>query len=143
MTDTQYEILELIPPAKVYLDLNLAVGWGKTTHVPSVDRALANSLVCFCAVEGEKVVGFVRVVGDSSICFYIQDLIVHPDHQGKGLGKRLMDRVMEFIKPIASSPAFVGLMAAPDAEAFYNGYGFTRRSQERPGMELVIRKDVG
>ena len=139
MTDAQYEIVEMVPPARVYLDLNLAVGWTKMPHIPSIERALANALVCFCAVDGEKVVGFVRIVGDSSICFYIQDMIVDPAYQRKGIGKRLMDRVMEYIKAHAAPTAFVGLMAGPDAEGFYNGYGFTRRPENRPGMELVLR----
>ena len=139
MGNGNYRILEMIPTAKDYLALNRSVGWGKVPHEPSINRALENSLACFCALVGDKLVGFVRVIGDNSICFYIQDLLIHPDYQRKGIGSSLMNRTMDFIKKNAAAVAFIGLMAAVDAEPFYEKYSFKRRPDERPGMDRVLR----
>jgi len=137
----KYEILEMMPTPNDYLALNYSVGWEKVPHEPSIETALQNSLICFCAMDGEKLVGFVRVVGDGSICFYIQDLIVHPDHQRKGIGSSLMDAVIKYIKKNAATTAFVGLMAAVGVEPFYEFYGFKRRSDIRPGMDMLLKRD--
>ena len=137
----KYRIVEMAPTPEDYLALNLSVGWKKAPHNPSIEKALRNSLLCLCAIDADKVVGIVRIVGDKSICFYIQDLIVLPEYQRKGIGTQLMDRVMTFVNQHAAPVAFVGLMAAPDAVAFYNRFGFSRRSDNRPGMDLMIRKE--
>jgi len=140
MKNGHYKIAKMIPLAKDYLALNLSVGWQKVPHKSSIDKALRNSLLCLCALHDDKVVGFVRVVGDKSICFYIQDLIVLPDHQRRGIGTKLMNSVMQFINAHAASVAFVGLMAAVDAEPFYQKFGFSRRPNHRPGMDLMVKK---
>ena len=139
---TPYTIKQAIPPADDYLALNLSVGWHKVPHPPSIDRALRNSLVCFCAFDADKLVGFVRLVGDMSICFYIQDLIVLPAYQRKGIGTALMNHVLDFIRTPAAAATFVGLMAAVEAEPFYQRFGFARRPDTRPGMDLTLMRPL-
>jgi ribosomal protein S18 acetylase RimI-like enzyme len=87
-----------------------------------------------------KVVGCGRVIGDGGIYFYIQDIIVLPEFQGKGIGRRIMDAVMEYLKAHARDGAFVGLMAAKGVSKFYERYGFKERPSDAPGMFLVMRK---
>jgi ribosomal protein S18 acetylase RimI-like enzyme len=143
MEKSNYKIIEMIPSSDDYLALNCSVGWEKIPHGPSIEKALQNSLLCLCAMDGNKVVGFARVVGDLSICFYIQDLIVHPGYQRKGIGSSLMNSVIKFIKENAAAEAFVGLMAAVDTEPFYELYEFKRRPDTRPGMDMVMKKNSG
>ncbi|GHO64053.1 hypothetical protein KSC_029450 [Ktedonobacter sp. SOSP1-52] len=68
--------------------------------------------------------------------FYLQDIIVLPAFQGKGLGKRLMGAIMAYLEQHALPGAFIGLMAAKDASTFYTQFGFVVRPPERPGMFL-------
>lgn len=140
MKDDTYKIIEKIPLVDDYLELNRSVGWDKVSHGPSIQKAMQNSLLCLCVFQDDKMIGFVRIVGDQSICFYIQDLIVHPDHQRKGLGIKLMDLVMKFINAHAAAKAFVGLMASAEAEPFYERFGFKSRPDGRPGMDMVVIK---
>jgi GNAT superfamily N-acetyltransferase len=66
--------------------------------------------------------------------FYLQDIIVLPAFQGKGLGKRLMNAILAYLEEHAHPGAFVGLMAAKDVSSFYTQFGFAVRPSERPGM---------
>ncbi len=63
-----------------------------------------------------------------------------PEFQGRGLGKRIMDAVMQFIRTHATQNAFIGLMAAEGVTGFYEKYGFAVRPPGRPGMFIVWEK---
>ena len=134
-----YKIIERIPTVEVYSSLRKSVGWPHMADQPT-ERGLANALFSVCAVLYDNVIGCGRVVGDGSIYFYVQDVIVHPDHQGKGIGKGIMEIIMNYIHSVADEGAFIGLMAAVDVDSFYTRYGFSRRPENSPGMSMVIRK---
>lgn len=102
-----------------------------------VAAGLPNAL-CSVVLELDGVaVGCGRIVGDAGLYFYLQDVIVVPEHQGRGQGARLMDALMSYLERSARPGAFVGLMAAVGAEPFYERYGFRRRSDLQPGMFRV------
>ena len=81
-----------------------------------------------------------RVVGDGSIYFYIQDVIVLPEYKGKGVGKRIMMEIERYLDKTISHYAFIGLMAADGVASFYHQFGFAKRPKEAPGMFKIIRK---
>jgi ribosomal protein S18 acetylase RimI-like enzyme len=91
-------------------------------------------LYSVCAVEDDKVIGFARLVGDGGLYFYLQDVIVLPAHQRKGVGSALVERLLAFLGSTALPGAFIGLMAAKGASDFYRRYGFAERPEGRPGM---------
>lgn len=70
--------------------------------------------------------------------FYIQDVIVVPVWQRRGIGTLLMDRVMEYIKRNAFEQSYVGLMSAKGKEPFYEKYGFTARPTEILGAGMTM-----
>ncbi len=53
-----------------------------------------------------------RVVGDGAVYFYIQDIVVHPEHQGKGIGENIMSALMTYLQENAPDKAFIGLFAS-------------------------------
>jgi len=121
-----------------YKRLRRLVGWPETEDGPT-EKALRNSLFSVVATEQDTVLGIGRVIGDGGLYFYIQDLIVHPDFQGKGIGTSLMSYLMEHIMANAKSGAFIGLMAAKGLDAFYERYGFRTRHWDSPGMYRRIK----
>jgi GNAT superfamily N-acetyltransferase len=134
-------LIEELPAPEEYLRLRQAVGW--TLPLPEVVRdSLPNSLYCVCARERGVIVGMARVIGDGGLVYYIQDLIVDPARQGEGIGRRMMDRVMDYIRRHATHHAIVGLMAARGKEPFYERYGFTRRPDEKLGAGMTIFWDA-
>ena len=79
------------------------------------------------------------MVGDGGIYFYLQDLIVLPPaHQGSGLGRLIMDTLLDFISSRAGQGSFIGLMAAQGAAGFYHKLGFQERPAGAPGMFRTI-----
>ncbi len=130
-------LVEEAPAPGEYLALRRLVGWGLPGE-SAIGPSLRNSLYCVCARSRGRIVGMARVIGDGGMVFYIQDVIVDPARRGEGLGARLMDKVMEFIRARAVPHTIVGLMAARGKEAFYERYGFTRRPNEKFGAGMTI-----
>lgn len=55
-------------------------------------KAFDQSLYIFGAFDQDKLVGFVRCVGDGQHVILVQDLIVSRDYQGQGIGKELLNQ---------------------------------------------------
>ena len=90
------------PTAEEYTGLRSLVGWWDTDR-DATATALKHSLFSVVAVEKGAVVGCARVIGDRGLYFYLQDLIVHPDFQSRGLGKSLMTELMKYVTANAQS----------------------------------------
>lgn len=86
---TGYDEREILP-------LYESVGWTNYTRNPEMLRqAYAHSLRVYAAYDGDALVGVIRVVGDGVSVVFVQDLLVQPDHQRKGVGTALLRKVME------------------------------------------------
>jgi ribosomal protein S18 acetylase RimI-like enzyme len=132
----RYVLEDRAPTIEEYRALRAAVGWNDLT-TEGIERGLGAALYSCIARDGDRIIGCGRIVGDGGIYFYLQDVIVHPEHQRRGLGARIMDALLAYLEFEAPRGAFIGLMAAEGASAFYEGYGFTRRANDRPGMYRV------
>lgn len=129
------EYLELPPTPAQLNDLRAAVGWSRLDEA-ALAIALPGSLWAACALDGERVVGTVRIIGDGACKFGIEDLIVLPEYQGQGIGRELMTMAMRWLDGRACDNAMVNLMCEPGKEAFYERFGFIARPTDvfGPGM---------
>lgn len=134
--EERFELVERDPTVEEYQRLRRAVRWGEMTD-EGVATGLPNALFSVVLERDGEAVGCGRVVGDGGLYFYLQDIIVLPELQGRGLGATIMDAVMSFVEGAARPGAFVGLMAAEGVQPFYERYGFRRRPEDRPGMFRV------
>lgn len=123
------------PPVSAYAALRAAAGWTELTFA-QMTAGLANALYSITASDGDAVIGCARVVGDGAIYFYIQDVIVLPPYQGRGIGAHIMDEIFSWLHAVAAPGAFVALMAAEGVAEFYQRYGFQARPAGKPGMFL-------
>lgn len=77
------------------LGLYKSVGWTNYTDKPEMLRnAYLNSLKIYGAYVDNKLIGVIRVVGDGYSVIFIQDLLVHPEFQRKGVGTLLLKKVL-------------------------------------------------
>ncbi len=107
--------------------------WAKTRTREQTETAIENS-ICFGLYNGERQIGFARVVSDRATFAYVGDVYVIDEFRGQGLSKWLMETVI-------SHPELQGLrrwvLATRDAHGLYEKYGFHElvhpdRWMERP-----------
>lgn len=78
------------------LDLYKSVGWTSYTSRPeTLKNAYKHSLFILAAYDEEILIGIIRVVGDGHSIIYIQDIIIQPNYQRKGIGSILLKEILE------------------------------------------------
>ena len=135
MNDSKYEMTRTITP-KEYLEMRAAVGWSVFPEEQAVE-GLAHSYV-WCIRDNGRPIAIGRAIWDHGYVIYIADIIVLPDYQGQGLGRTLMESIMEFIRE-QLKPGYrfmVSLLAAKGKEAFYQKFGFEVRPNETVGAGM-------
>lgn len=129
------ELIEAIPTVAEYKELRHAVGWGLVDD-HSLGRGLDSSIYTVLAKTGERTIGMGRIVGDGAIFFLIVDIIVTPEFQGQGIGKAIVQKVMDWIKTNGPEGSTVWLFAVEGREGFYEKFGFKRRPMEGYGSGM-------
>ena len=88
-------------------------------------RAFDNSLSILGAFDDDKLVGFIRCIGDKEYVLYIQDLVIRPKYHRQGIGKELVRRISELYP---NCRHFFLTTDAKDekANAFYQAIGLTK-----------------
>jgi GNAT superfamily N-acetyltransferase len=121
-----------VPPVDWFDDLN-TVDWQELSALYRVaplgdkkpadlKRSFSNSMFrCFVREDG-RLVGVGRVLADGVDCAYICDIAVLPSHQGTGLGKQIVGRLVE----LSRGHRKILLYAVPGKEPFYRQFGFKR-----------------
>lgn len=122
------------------LHLYQAVGWTNyTDQSEMLEQALSHSLAIYVALDGDTVVGLVRLVGDGFSSVLVQDLIVLPIYQRQGIGSALMKEALEDYKD-----AYQVQLVTEETEktlGFYRSMGFEILSTcGCTGMTWVNRK---
>lgn len=84
--------------------------------------AYSNSMFKCIAFDGERIVASGRAVADGVDCSYLCDIVVHPAYQGTGLGKELIQRLVD----LSRGHRKIILYAVPGREPFYEKFGFRR-----------------
>jgi ribosomal protein S18 acetylase RimI-like enzyme len=85
-----------------------------------IDAMLRGSnLVVTAREEDGSIVGLVRGMGDGAWVCYVADVAVHSGHQGKGIGKAMLDECTRILGPKIG----IVLVAYPEAEEFYRRIG--------------------
>jgi len=137
MTGIQIKV-GVIPTADALVDLYSSVGWSAYTRNPSrLQEAVRRSLLTATAWEDDRLVGLARVVGDAVSIIYLQDVLVHPSYQRRGIGRSL---VVEVFSAFADVRQHVLLTdSEPGQTAFYTSLGFTDIRDMADGLRSLVR----
>ena len=131
-----------------------AVDWGELSELyrkaplgvkspKDLETVFSNSRFKCFVYENDELVGVGRALADGFDCSYIADVAVHPDFQGRGLGKAIIRRLVE----LSDGHKKILLYANPGTEGFYRTLGFYRmntamaiwQNQEQAVSDGLIR----
>ncbi|MDR3086287.1 MAG: GNAT family N-acetyltransferase [Christensenellaceae bacterium] len=105
-----------------------------------VKRALGASLCSVLALCGGEIAGMGRLVGDGAIIWYLQDVVVAPQFQGRGIGRAIVEKLLANVREcsLPGSCVSIGLMATADKEGFYEKLGFHSRPCDGQGSGMML-----
>ncbi|WP_348981447.1 GNAT family N-acetyltransferase [Brevibacterium sp. 'Marine'] len=127
-----------LPSRSELLKLYDSVGWSAYTSDPErLVCSVLNSAHVVCARQAGMLVGMARVVSDFGTLVYLQDVLVDPGKQRRGIGGELVVRALE---PFADVRQTVLLTDAdPGLTVFYTSLGF---SEAAPSAGATVRAFV-
>ena len=112
-----------------------AVGWARRP-IRKVKKAIQHSYLVITMWEQRgarrRLIGFSRATSDHAFNATIWDVVVHPDFQGRGLGKELMRQLIKKLR--SEDISNVTLFADPQVVEFYKGLGFMPDPEGIKGM---------
>ncbi|AWN84349.1 MAG: GNAT family N-acetyltransferase [Lacticaseibacillus paracasei] len=116
------------PTMPEVLALYKSVGWSMYTRDPArLERALTYSLMVLGAYEGKQLVGLIRAVGDGETILFIQDLLVLPEYQRRGIGKQLIEALLARFPEVRQRVLLTD--DDPKTRSFYKAAGFVESQQ--------------
>jgi len=120
---TDYQLVERTPTVREYCDLRLRVGLSAKTEEAAA-AGLPNTRFAVVLEHEGTAIGMGRVIGDGGTAFQVTDIAVLPEHRGKGLGKRIVAALVDWLKATAPKSAYINLIADGPAKDLYAQYGF-------------------
>ena len=100
------------------------VGWTNYLERTEIlEEAYANSLCVIGAYDSDRLVGIIRAVGDGQTIVFVQDIIVLPEYQRKGIGTKLLKAVMDKYHDVYQMELLTDNTVK--TKAFYRSVGFT------------------
>jgi len=108
-------------------DQLMASYWGGTRNDELNRRAFDNSLCVAAYVDGRQA-GFARAITDYTVFAYIADVITWPEHRGRGIGKLLVQALIDHPR-VRSVPHWS--LSTADAHSLYEKFGFKTSTDGR------------
>ena len=102
-----------------------AVGWKAYTEEPvrsKLLQAIQNSSYTVTAWDGDRLIGLARCLTDDVSIFYLQDVLVHPAYQRRGIGKALLQDCLERYEHVRMKVLLT--VDRPEQSDFYETMGF-------------------
>jgi GNAT superfamily N-acetyltransferase len=134
----EIELDELSPAKEDFIKLHQTTGWnakGLYTY-DQLYTAICNSWYSISIYHNRKLIGFGRIISDGIYQTLICDVMVHPEYQGQGIGKKIIEALLK--KCEEEGIKWVQLFCAKGKQEFYHKLGFIGRESEAPGMSIFI-----
>ena len=112
-------------------ELLAQTSWAAGRPRRTMEQAIQHS-VCLGLFLGDRQIGFARAVTDQATFAWICDVIIHPDHRGKGLGQWMVKCLLDHPQLQTRSQ----VLATNDAHGLYERFGFKRTEYMRRGPEM-------
>jgi len=125
-------------PIEKLLPLYEAVDWPNyTRHPQQMADALAHSDWACSAWLGDELIGLVRAHSDGYFIAWVQDILVHPRHQRRGIGRELLSRCLRRYEHVGAVALFTD--DEPRQQAFYEALGLRRMEAVSERLRCFVR----
>ena len=122
---SQIRLVDNILQAEDFIRLRIEVG---LVEVPldHARKALQNGIINVSAIYNGELIGMGRLIGDGAMYWYLQEIVVLPQFQGKGIGTMIVNHLIDYAKANSISGEFttIGGVSAKGKEPFYEKMGF-------------------
>ena len=130
-----FTIKNQTPTVETYRKLRRLSGFSPKTE-EAAKAGLKGTLFAVQAFHGSEPVRMARLIGDGDCHFQVVDVAVLPEHQRKGLGRRMMSEVKTYIDTHLPESAYISLIADGPANKLYEKFGFRPVAPASIGMYL-------
>mgnify|MGYP000337710801 FL=1 len=131
---SDYAVIETVPSAEDFCRLRLIAGMSPRP-LEGARAGLPHSCYGVHILWQETPIAMGRIVGDGALNFEIVDVAVDPAHQGKGLGRQIVQKIVTWLDNNAFKGAYVSLVA--DVPELYAKFGFSSVRPESEGMAKI------
>ena len=107
---SEYVLVERTPTVAEYRELRRLVGLSEKTE-EAATAGLPNTRYAVVLEHEGQAVGMGWVIGDGGTAFQVTDIAVLPEHQKRGLGKRIVEALVEWLRANAPKSAYISLIA--------------------------------
>lgn len=97
------------PVAQDYCDLRQVAGLSPMP-LEAAKKAVNGALYAVTFYLGARLIAMGRVIGDGACFFQIIDVAVHPEFQGQGLGKQVMEHIESYLHQVTVKGSYVSLI---------------------------------
>lgn len=126
------------PEVKDYMELFNTTGWNELYAFSQNDftKIVKRIWYIVTAYYNSKLIGMGSILSDGAHHALISNVIIHPEFQNKGIGKKIINNLLAECKK--KKIRDIQLFAAPETYGFYEKCGFSKREQNAPGMEYFF-----
>lgn len=130
--------------AEEYLELRTKVGW-MLFPLEEAENCIENANMVISARDDGRAVGVARLLWDGGYVAFLSDVIVDPAYQRQGIGRTLVNAIIQRIRD-DMKPGWkvkLNLNSAKGKESFYKKFGFDERPNENvgAGMDMWLMAD--
>ena len=121
----EIELIDNILQAEDFVRLRVATGFAEIP-LEHAKKALKNGLINVSVIYNGELVGMGRLVGDGAMYWYLQEILVLPQYQRKGIGTMIINHLVDYVKKSSTTGLFttIGGVSAIGKEPFYEKMGF-------------------
>jgi ribosomal protein S18 acetylase RimI-like enzyme len=134
-----YSLVEQTPAIEDYMHLRKISGLTPFER-EAAEVGLKGTIFASVVFHRAAAIGMGRLVGDGGCFFQVTDIAVHPDHQGRGLGKMIMASIMDYVETELPTSAYVSLIADVPASELYEKFGFKPTAPRSVGMSYLVKR---
>ena len=124
---------------KEYCELRAAVNWQPIIEDQAQSGLNNSDFIITCRVN-DDIIGCARIFWDKGYIAYLADVMVKPEYQKQGIGKKLVSECIAYIDNQLKDGwrIKIVIVSAKGKEQFYEKFGFELRPNERDGAGMQM-----